>query len=473
MSLRAEPGPRLALLSLGCDKNTVDSERLLASLVARGAVHTRDPSDADVVVVNTCGFIDAAKQESIEMLLEIGRLKREGRCRTLVAMGCLVERHRDELSPELPEVDVFVGLRDIDRLFPELEARGWLGGPREAHPGDRLPLSNRRHVRYLKVSEGCDHGCAFCAIPLWRGRHRSFPLEGVVAEAQQLEFQGAVEVNLVAQDLAHYGREGRNGADLTGLLRQLLAETTIPWFRLLYIYSAGIRDPLVDLIATEPRIVPYLDMPIQHASDSVLERMRRPERRGRLREKVRWLRSAIPDLTLRTTVLVGFPGETDEDFRSLLDFLEETAFDRLGAFAFSPQEGTRAAAMDEDVVPPGLAQDRLEELLEVQRAISAERLAREVGRRREVLVERLVPRPFGRTRGQADDVDGVTALVSATPLSPGALVEVDITGAADFDLEGRVVRELRRPPRSISEPYAPRRRALPVVSLGLESGWGR
>jgi ribosomal protein S12 methylthiotransferase len=466
---------KLGVVSLGCDKNTVDSERIVAALAGHGVEAVSDLAEADVIVVNTCGFIDAAKQESIDTLLEVSRLKQEGRCSAVVALGCLVEQYRDELVPVLPEIDIFVGLRDTDRLIPELRARGLLGDPIRDHPGVRLPLTDRRHVRYLKVSEGCDHGCAFCAIPLWRGKHRSFGLDSVIAEATRLETQGAVELNLVAQDLAHYGREWRDGTDIATLARRLLDETTIPWFRLLYIYSAGLRDPLIDLMATESRLLPYIDMPIQHASDPVLERMRRPERAEAIRTKIGRLRDTIPDLTLRTTVLVGFPGETDDDFQALLDFLEEAEFDRLGAFAFSPQDGTRAAGMEDQFVPEGLARDRLEELLEVQRAISADRLALEVGRRREVIVDlKTDGRLQGRTSGQADDVDGVTYLTADRDWLPGTLVEADILSAHDYDLEAEVVGEVRSAPEPAAErePAASSRR-LPQAPLGLDSGFGR
>lgn len=475
---------KLGVVSLGCDKNTVDSERIVAALAGHGAEAVADLATADVILVNTCGFIDAAKEESIQALLEVSRFKDEGRCRAVVALGCLVERYRAELEPELPEVDLFVGLRDVDRLIPELRGRGLIGDRIENHPGVRVPLTDRRHVRYMKVSEGCDHGCAFCAIPLWRGRHRSFGLEQLVGEALRLEAQGTVELNLVAQDLAHFGREWRDGTDISVLLRRLVDETSIPWFRLLYIYSAGLRPPLVELMATEPRLLPYIDMPIQHAADPVLVRMRRPERSGTLREKIAWLRASIPDLTLRTTVLVGFPGETDEDFRSLLEFLEEAEFDRLGAFAFSPQDGTRAAGMEELFVPDGLAQERLEELLEVQRAIGARLLAREVGRRREVLIDRVDDGRQGRTKGQADDVDGVTTLAapgagpeSAGPafLLPGAIVEAEITASHDYDLEALPLRVIRpaAAPSAVPAGAAGTGRRLPIAPLGLESGYGR
>jgi ribosomal protein S12 methylthiotransferase len=469
---------KLGLVSLGCDKNTVDSERMLSTLVEHGAVHTLDLSEAEVILVNTCGFIDAAKEESIEALLEMGRLKDAGECRAVVAVGCLVEQYRDELEPALPEVDVFVGLRDMHHLVPELERLGLLDSHRARHPGERMPLTDRTHVRYLKISEGCDHGCAFCAIPLWRGKHRSFEADRLVAEAQRLEAQGAVEINLVAQDLAHYGRDLRDGTDIASLVRRLLEETGIPWFRLLYIYSAGLREPLVELMAAEPRVVPYLDMPVQHASDAVLQRMRRPERQDRLREKVAWLRRSIPDLTLRTTVLVGFPGETENDFRDLLDFMEDVEFDRLGAFAFSPQDGTRAVGMEGEFLPEGVGHERLEELLEIQRGISADRLAATVGRRVEALVDEGGQTPVARTWGQADDVDGVTLLEGEAGLAPGTIVEARIVDADDYDLSAEVQRIARSAP-GMDGTTVPtgaqvgRRRPLPVLPLGLEAVWGR
>ena len=469
---------KLGLVSLGCDKNTVDSERMLSALAAQGAVHTLDLSEAEVILVNTCGFIDAAKEESIETLLEMGRWKDVGQCRAVVAVGCLVEQYRDELEPAMPEVDLFVGLRDLDRLVPELERLGLLDADRAPHPGERIPLTNRRHVRYLKISEGCDHGCAFCAIPLWRGKHRSFEADRLVAEARRLEAQGAVELNLVAQDLAHYGRDLRDGTDVATLLRRLLDETSIPWFRLLYIYSAGLGEPLAELMEAEPRLVPYLDMPIQHASDAVLQRMRRPERQDRLREKITWLRRSIPDLTLRTTVMVGFPGETDDDFRDLLDFMEDVEFDRLGAFAFSPQDGTRAMALEGEFLPDGVGVERLEELLEVQRAISADRLAATVGRRVEALVEEGGTTPVARTWGQADDVDGVTLLEGGGGVDAGTIVEVTIVDADDYDLRAEVNRIVRPAPGLALSPVSTgpdvgQRRTLPVLPMGLEAVWGR
>ncbi len=430
---------KLGVVSLGCDKATVDSERLVGELVGHGAVVTSDLPGADVILVNTCGFIDAAKQESIDAILSAAKLKADGTVKAVVAVGCLVQRYKKELQDEIPEVDLFLGFSDLHHLVPELAGRGLIADPIAAHPGVRQFLGDAPHVRYLKISEGCDHTCAFCAIPLMRGKHRSEPLERVVREAQTLEAQGAKEINLVAQDLGHFGRDlGPGGPKLPDLLEALLRETTVPWYRLLYVYSAGISDRLVDVIAKNPRILPYLDMPIQHASDAMLERMRRPERIATLREKLGWLRGAVPDLAVRTTCLVGFPGETEADFRTLLAFLEEAQFDRLGAFAYSPQEGTRAVQLADDV-PDEVKRDRLEELLEVQRAISGERLARFVGREVQVLVDRIADpldggaTHVGRVQWQADDVDGVTYVTAGGWAAPGGFVTARIAESEDYD----------------------------------------
>ncbi|HEV8400398.1 MAG TPA: 30S ribosomal protein S12 methylthiotransferase RimO [Gemmatimonadales bacterium] len=431
---------KLGVISLGCDKATVDSERVVGDLVGHGAVVTPDLLRADVILINTCGFIDAAKQESIDAILGAAKLKEEG-VKAVVAVGCLVQRYKKELQAEMPEVDLFLGFSDLHHLVPELAKRGLIDDPVASHPGVRQFLGDQPHVRYLKISEGCDHTCAFCAIPLMRGKHRSEPLERLVREAQTLEAQGAKEINLVAQDLGHWGRDlGREGPKLPALLEALLAGTTVPWYRLLYVYSAGITERLVEMIAGERRIVPYIDMPIQHATDRMLERMRRPERVRTLREKLAWLRGAIPDLAIRTTCLVGFPGETDEDFRALLAFLEEAQFDRLGAFAYSPQEGTRAVQYEDDV-PDSVKRERLEELVEVQRAISGERLERFVGREVDLLVDRISDPDeqgggathVGRVQWQADDVDGVTYLAQGGWAEVGSFVRARVTEAEDYD----------------------------------------
>ena len=456
---------KVSVITLGCDKNTVDSERYLAQLVDRGAEPTDEPSEADVILVNTCGFIDAAKQESVDALVEAGRLKDEGRCRAVVAVGCMVQRHAEELRDALPEVDLFLGAAEVDRLIPELEAMGLIEDHPVAHPGVRLFSGELAHVRYLKISEGCDHGCAFCAIPLMRGRHRSFALDEVVREAQLLEAQGAREINLVAQDLAHYGRDLRgSGFSLPDLLEALLRETSVPWYRMLYLYSAGLTPRLLELMAREPRLLPYLDMPIQHASDEMLRRMRRPERQRTIREKVVRIREIVPDVAIRTTCVVGFPGETEADFETLLGFLEEVQFDRAGAFAYSPQEGTRAAEQPDDV-PDAVKRDRLERLLDLQRQIAAERAERHVGRAVRTIVDRVAgdAPAQGRTIWQADDIDGVTYLEPLAGLTPGAFADVVIDSVDDEgDFRGRVTRVMTAPRLA-----APARRPLPLaVTIG-------
>ena len=457
---------KVSVVTLGCDKNTVDSERYVAQLADRGAVYAADMGDADVIVVNTCGFIDAAKKESIDALVEAGRLKEAGSCRAVVGVGCMVQRHKDELAEALPEVDLFLGSAEMDRLLPELEAGGFLQ-PDEipvAHPGVRLFTGELPHVRYLKISEGCDHGCAFCAIPLMRGKHRSFARDEIVQEAQLLEAQGAREINLVAQDLAHYGRDRRDdGLTLPDVLEALVRETTIPWIRMLYLYSAGLTPRLLELMATERRIVPYLDMPIQHASDSVLARMRRPERQRTIRERVATIRAMVPDVAIRTTCIVGFPGETDDDFATLLAFLEETQFERVGAFTYSPQEGTRAALMPDDV-PDVLKRERLERLNEVQRLVTADRYEARLGRTVRALVDRVDEgRVQARTAWQADDIDGVTIVHDAVDAIPGAFVDVRLDSVEDdVDFAATFVRTAAMPPA----PPVRRGRALPTLTIG-------
>lgn len=436
---------KLGIISLGCDKATVDSERLLGDLVGHGAIICDDVERADVILINTCGFIDAAKQESIDAMIRAGALKRSAGVSAVIAVGCLIERYRKELAEEIPEVDLFLGFSDLHKLVPALAERGLMKDPLVEHPGVRQYFGQTRHVRYLKISEGCDHTCAFCAIPLMRGKHRSEPIQRLVREAQQLEEQGAKEINLVAQDLGHYGRDlGRDGPKLPQLLEALLQDTSIPWFRLLYVYSAGLTDRLVDLMASSPRIVPYIDMPIQHASDGQLQRMRRPERQNTIREKVALLRSAIPDIALRTTTIVGFPGETDHDFRTLCDFVTEIEFERLGVFTYSPQEGTKAAEYADDV-SEDVKRMRQDELLELQRTISEDRLERYVGRNAEVLVDRLADPDeqgythVGRVKWQADDVDGLTYVTRGGWAETGCLLPVRIDGNRDYDFFAEAV----------------------------------
>lgn len=507
--------PRVRLVTLGCDKNTVDSERQLGRLLGAGARVVDDADGADVVVINTCGFIDAAREESVDAILDAVRLKEAGRVRAVVAMGCLVQRYREELEAELPEVDLFIRLTEAEQLVPQLRARGVLP-PADALSTMERPLrvlsTRTRHTSYLKISEGCDHGCAFCAIPLMRGKHRSTPIDALVREARQLEDAGVVELNIISQDTTWYGRDLLRGnapaehdlfvgrvfpqmagsnddggvhrnaapqmhpavhprprapdpdprpaapADRHGLLPELLTtllqETSIPWLRLFYMYPSGISRELVELMARERRILPYLDMPIQHGADAVLKRMRRPERQATIRERVSWLRDAIPDLSLRTTLIIGFPGETEDDFEQLLDLLEEVRFDHLGAFPYSVEDGTPAATMP-DQVPDAVIRDRLERLFELQRSITMERNERWIGRETTVLVDSIVGREsgmdapgsaaddevdargaVGRTVGQALEIDGVVHISDARGARPGEYVRVRIDDVLDDDMVG-------------------------------------
>ncbi len=504
---------RVAMVTLGCDKNTVDSERILSGLLGAGVELSDSPEDADVVVVNTCGFIEMAKQESIDTLLDAARLKEAGRVRAVVGMGCLVQRYKPELEAEIPEVDLFLGLTEVDRLVPALVERGLVDPDTPLMERPLRVLSSATgpaHSSHLKISEGCDHSCAFCAIPLMRGKFRSTPMDVLVREAQELEARGVVELNIVSQDTTWYGRDwaralargedapvwsaeagswfvGREfeampnieppssagqrssleqrasilgertageegpvrpgpvsleGVTRTGalplLLRTLLAETAIPWLRLFYMYPSGITEELVAVLAEHDRILPYLDMPIQHGSDAVLKRMRRPERRATIVERVGWLRSAVPDLALRTTVIVGFPGETEDDFESLLELLEEVGFDHVGAFAYSEEEDTAAASMAEQVPMP-VRRERLERLMDVQRGITLEKNEERVGSRVTVLVDEVSEEgAIARAPWQAPEVDGVIEIEDGTALAPGTFVEVEITGAGEFDLSARV-----------------------------------
>jgi ribosomal protein S12 methylthiotransferase len=506
----AADAPRIGLVTLGCDKNTVDSERLLARLAGAGARVTLSADAADVLVINTCGFIDVAKEESVDAILDAVRLKQEGRVRAVVALGCMVQRYKDDLTAELPEVDLFLGLTEAERLIPELRARGLLDSAVQVPTMEqplRLLSTATQHTSHLKISEGCDHTCAFCAIPLMRGRHRSVPIELLVREAQELERSGVVELNLISQDTTWYGRDIVRGVDVAGedwfvgrpfergsggaavdaagqrlgarrtagprteerlpgtrppaavggrhgllpeLLRALLEATSIPWLRLFYMYPSGISPELVEQIAGERRIVPYIDMPIQHGSDGVLKRMRRPERQATIRERVQWLRAAIPDVALRTTVIVGFPGETEDEFEEMLELIEEVRFDHLGAFAYSEEEDTRAAAMP-DKVAADVKRERLERLLDVQRSISQERNEQWLGRETEVLIDTLTGRDMddpggvagrgalGRTARQALEIDGVVHIADARGAQPGTFVRVRVVDVIEDDLKAEII----------------------------------
>ena len=445
----AGKGVPVGLITLGCAKNTVDSEYMLAELESAGFTPIEDLSQAHAIVVNTCAFIGPAREESIETILEAARFKTRGSCRVLVVVGCLASRYRAKLESELPEVDVFLGLGEEQRgLGVALAARLGLAPPGErgVQAPRRAALTAAEGWAYLKISEGCDNRCSYCAIPLIRGNLQSRPEAEILQEARYLESLGVKELNLIAQDVAAYGADRGGDRGLVGLMEKLLKETQIPWLRLLYIHPAHLGRELLELMAAEPRILPYLDLPVQHASDRMLERMGRKVTASQILDRIGLARALLKRPVLRTTVLVGFPGEGKKDFAELLRFIEEVRFDRLGGFLYSREENTPSAGM-RDRVPRPEKERRLAEVLDIQRGISAELNAARVGSTMPVLIERRVeaaerPEPhlawLGRSPAHAPEVDG-SVFVAEKPgekLAPGRMARVRITVSGDYDLYG-------------------------------------
>src|SRR5512144_50420 len=345
---------RVYIHTLGCPKNRVDSEVMLGTLAEAGYRLVQDPEKAEVIVVNTCGFIESAKEESVEAIVELADLKREGRCKKLVVTGCLVQRHAEELARELPEVDHFLGTgayQDVARIVSDAQAKRLVVPDPDFVHSAATPRVNSlpSHTAYLKIAEGCDNACAFCIIPKLRGPQRSRPIDDVVGEAAALAAQGAVELSLVAQDLTAWGYDLPGRPRLHDLLRELVKVDGVRWIRLHYAYPRDVPDALVDVIAREPKIAKYLDMPLQHSSDRLLRTMRRGRDSAFLRELLARLRARVPGIALRTSLIVGLPGETEEDFQGLLRFVEEQRFERLGVFTYSREEGTDAAGMPDQV----------------------------------------------------------------------------------------------------------------------------
>ena len=437
---------RVGMISLGCPKNRVDSEIMLGTLAEAGYRLVQDPAKAEIVVVNTCGFIESAKAESVEAILELTELKTAGRCRKLVVAGCLVQRHADELARELPEVDHFIGTgayADIARIVSDAQAKRLVVPDPDFVHSAASPRVNSlpSHTAYLKIAEGCDNACAFCIIPKLRGPQRSRPVADVVAEAEALARQGTIELSLVAQDLTAYGHDLPGRPRLHALLRELAKVDGVRWIRLHYAYPRDVPDALVETLADEPKIVKYLDMPLQHSSDRLLRSMKRGRDSVFLRELLARLRARVPAIALRTSLIVGLPGETEEDFEDLLRFVEEQRFERLGVFEFSPEEGTPAADM-RGQVPDDVKRARFERVMELQQEISREHQRAMIGRRVEVLVEGRAEETehllAGRHAQQAPEIDGIT-YVNDGVAYPGEIVTVEVTDASEYDLVGRVV----------------------------------
>jgi ribosomal protein S12 methylthiotransferase len=447
---------KVGFISLGCPKNLVDSEVMMGQLKQAGYEITNDEAEADTLVVNTCGFIDAAKKESIDAILEAARMKSEGNCKRLVVAGCLVERYRDELRAEIPEVDAFIGTSQIDDITTVTDARVntrqlpvvQIGNQSATYLYDESTprvLATPSHFAYVKIAEGCDRPCAFCFIPQMRGHFRSRRFGSVVAEARSLIEQGVKELVLVAQDSSRYGEDLGQPDGLAHLLRELARLEGVEWVRVMYAYPTHVSDVFLDAMAQEPKACKYLDIPLQHASQKILKLMRRGGNRASLERLIERVRRRVPNVTIRTTFIAGFPGETDEDFDELLKFIRNVEFDRVGVFTYSDEEGTPAYLLP-DKVDPKVAARRRAALMREQKKISRKRNRARVGETVRVLFEGASAETDllwqGRTEGQAPDIDGCV-LINDAPASlapaPGDFVNVRITGAHEYDLVGHIV----------------------------------
>lgn len=420
---------KLYMVSLGCDKNRVDSEKLLSSLLLKhpGSSVTDDPEEAELAIVNTCSFIGPAKEESIQTILALGEYKKTARLQKLLVAGCLAERYREEIRKELPEVDEVIGVSDyVSRLDLQMER----------------VASGEQYSDYLKIAEGCDKYCSYCIIPKLRGHYRSIPMEHLLREAEQLSLRGVKELNLVAQETTLYGTDLYGRKALPELIQRLSAVEGIEWIRLLYCYPEEIELPLIREIRDNAKLCHYLDLPIQHASDRILSRMRRRTRASELREKIALLRREIPDITLRTTLITGFPGESEEDFQELLDFTRELRFDRLGVFLYSREEGTAAAEM-EGQLPEKLKRERWKKLMELQQGIAFEKAKEQIGRRLRVLITAYDPGAkhyIARSYMDAPEIDSFVYVNAGSRrnLLAGDMRQVRITGSRGYDLIGEL-----------------------------------
>ena len=434
---------KVGFISLGCSKNLVDTEVMLRKLHDAGFEITPDETEAEIIVINTCGFIESAKQEAIDNILDAAKLKEWGKCRHIIATGCLVERYREEVMREMPEIDALVGVGSICDIAEACEAvmRGekytsFKDKNTSKLGGDRI-LTADEHSAYLKIAEGCDNKCTYCAIPLIRGKFRSRTVEDIVAEARDLEALGVKELNLIAQDTSRYGLDIYGEYSLARLVREICKATDIPWIRLLYCYPDKITDELIEEMRNNPRLLKYMDIPIQHISDSVLTRMNRHGGKALICATVKKLRERVPGIILRTTAMVGFPGETEEDFTELCEFIKEARFDRFGAFTYS-EEGT-AAAEFEGRVDPQTKQDRYDILMQTQLTVTEEQNESKIGNTYTVICDgfdTVAEIYYGRSYQDAPDVDGRVYFTSKKKVEKGEFVDVKITEALDYDLVG-------------------------------------
>lgn len=439
---------KILFISLGCDKNLVDSEVMLGILADRGFEMTDTEDDADIIIINTCCFINDAKEESINTILEMAEYKKTGPCKSLIVTGCLAQRYKQEIVDEIPEVDAVIGTSKYDEIFDAVDQA--LKGSHflDVDDLDRLPsvpgkriLTTGGHYAHLKIAEGCDKHCTYCIIPKIRGNYRSVPMEQLLAEAASLAEQGVKELILVAQETTLYGVDLYGKKSLHILLKELAKIKGIRWIRILYCYPEEIYPELIETIKNEKKVCHYLDMPIQHASDAILKRMGRRTTKAQLKETVSLLRKEIPDIVLRTTLIAGFPGETQEQHEELMEFVDEMEFERLGVFAYSPEENTPAASMP-DQIPEEIKEERRDAILELQQEIAFDKAADMVGRTLYAMIEGKVadePAYVARTYADSPDIDGYVFVNTGEVLMSGDFVKVKITGSAEYDLIGELV----------------------------------
>ncbi|MFU2416817.1 30S ribosomal protein S12 methylthiotransferase RimO [Peptacetobacter sp. AB800] len=441
---------KIALESLGCSKNLMDAEIMTGILKEKGYEFVEEFAEADIIIVNTCGFIRDAKQESIDTIVELSQLKEVGKLKYLIVTGCLAQRYADELLEEIPEIDAIVGtgnFMNISEIIDRLESEKNVTeiGNIEFAFDETLPryVSTPEHMAYLKIGEGCSNHCTYCIIPKLRGKYRSRKIEDIVEEAKTLAAEGVKELVVIAQDTTRYGEDLYGEAKLAELLEELAGIEGIKWIRIMYSYPESITEKLIDVIAAHDNICSYFDMPIQHASNRVLKRMNRRTSKEDIRSKVEMIRSKIPDAIIRTTVIVGFPGETEEDLEELIDFMKEIKFDRLGAFAYSREEDTPADRMDGHM-DEEIKEERRDRVMMVQQAISEEINQKREDKVFEVLIEEEAEDGVyvGRTQGDAEEIDSVVYVNSDEELEIGSFVNVYITEAMEYDLIGDVVDEL-------------------------------
>lgn len=433
------------IVTLGCSKNDVDSSMMYSLLDKNKYQMVNEPSQADILIVNTCGFIDAAREESIDTILESVEYKNEGRCKKVLLSGCLAQRYPEELIKEIPEIDGIIGTGNIDYINELLDRS--LAGDLFIKT-DNLNSAYIEGVRkevvktteYVKISEGCNNNCSYCIIPSLRGKNRSRKIEDIYSEVEYLVSKGAREIILIAQNTTDYGIDLYSKYSLAKLIKEISKIEDLKWIRVLYLYPDHFTEELIEEFKNNDKLVNYVDMPLQHISDDVLKRMNRKTSKDHIIKTLKNLRKSVPDIVIRTTFIVGFPGESDDDFNQLVDFIEDIKFDKLGVFEYSKEEDTRAASLDEQI-PDSIKEERKNEIMAIQSEISAEILSKKIGKKLEVLIEEEVDEEnyVGRTYMDSPEIDGVTYVHSAKNLEMGSFVQIDVVDSLDYDLVGEII----------------------------------